>query len=71
MADNPFKLYDENIVHDIIVSTGFILAEYLRKHANPDTDEICGFVEANAEAIINDTIWHLKNMDKYYEKSCD
>ncbi len=71
MTKRPFKLYEENIVHDIIVSTGFIIAEYLRKNPNADSDEICDFVEENADVIIDDTIWHLKNMDKSYEKSAD
>jgi hypothetical protein len=71
MSEKPFKLYDENIVHNIIVSTGFTIAEYLRENPNADEDEICDFIEVNAEAIINDTVWHLKNIDKPYRITTD
>jgi hypothetical protein len=52
-----------------MLSTGLSIVEYMRENASADSDEICDFVEANAEVIINDTIRHLKNMNEYHEKN--
>ncbi len=62
MNHKTCKLFDQNIVHDIIVSAGFIIAEYLRKKPSANADEICSYIEVNAEAIIDDTVWHLKKI---------
>jgi hypothetical protein len=71
MANKRCKLYDENLVHNIMLSTGLSIVEYLRDNANADSDEICDFVEANAEVIISDTIRHLKSLNEYHEKNGD
>jgi hypothetical protein len=71
MANKRCKLYDENLVHNIMLSTGLSIVEYLRENGNADSDEICDFVEANAEVIITDTIRHLKSLNEYHEKSGD
>ncbi len=69
MTNKRCKLYDENLVHNIMLSTGLSIVEYFRGNANADSDEICDFVEANAEVIISDTIRHLKNMNEFHEKT--
>lgn len=62
MASKRCRLYDENLVHNIMLSTGLSVLEYLRENADANSDEICDFVESNAEIIVNDTISHLKGM---------
>jgi hypothetical protein len=60
MASKRCKLYDENLVHNIMLSTGLSVLEYIRENAKADSDEVGDFVTANAEVIITDTIRHLK-----------
>jgi hypothetical protein len=68
MGSKRCRLYDENLVHNIMVSTGLSVLEYLRENTHSDSDEVCDFVEANAETIIGDTIKHLKNMTDLQSK---
>ena len=69
MGSKRCRLYDENLVHNIMMSTGLSVLEYLRENANADSDEICDFVEANAEMIVSDTISHLKSMNDLREQT--
>lgn len=69
MASKRCRLYDENLVHNIMLSTGLSVLEYVRENANVNSDEICDFVESNAEIIVNDTIRHLKGMGNEKEKN--
>lgn len=63
MASKRCRLYDENLVHNIMLSTGLSVLEYVRENTNANSEEICDFVESNAEVIVNDTINHLKAME--------
>jgi hypothetical protein len=63
MSGKHCRLYDENLVHNIIVSSGLSVVEYLKEHGEADTDEICEFLEINANTIIEDTIEQLNNSD--------
>jgi hypothetical protein len=45
-----------------MLSTGLSVLEYVRENNNVNSDEICDFVESNAEIIVNDTISHLKSI---------
>ena len=63
MGSKRCRLYDENLVHNIMLSTGLSVIEYMRENTKVDSDEICDFIESNAETIISDTIRHLKSMD--------
>jgi hypothetical protein len=69
MGSKRCRLYDENLVHNIMLSTGLSVIEYLRENHNADSDEVCDFLETNAEVIINDTIRHLKNINDFPEKN--
>ena len=68
MESNRNRLYDENIVRNIMLSTGLSVVEYLRENTKADSEEIGDFIEANAEEIIDDTIKHLKSMEDFDEK---
>jgi hypothetical protein len=64
MGSKHCRLYDENLVHNIMLSTGLSVLEYLRENKNVDDDDICEFIEMNAETIIEDTIEQLNNEDE-------
>jgi hypothetical protein len=51
-----------------MLSAGLSVMEYLRENSHADSDEICDFIEANAEDIIDDTVRHLKSMNDFPEK---
>jgi|WetSurMetagenome_2_1015567.scaffolds.fasta_scaffold79862_1 hypothetical protein len=71
MGSKRCRLYDENLVHNIMLSTGLSVVEFMRENNGTDSDDVCDFVEANAEVIINDTIRHLKNINDYRGKDED
>jgi hypothetical protein len=56
MPGKHCKLYDENLVRHIMISTGISLYEFLQKKKEPAIDDICEFVEKNADTIIENTI---------------
>jgi len=63
MASKRCRLYDENLVHNIMRSTGLSVLEYLRReNRDANHDEICYFIESHAELIVNDTIDHLSGI---------
>jgi hypothetical protein len=68
MGSKRCRLYDENLVHNIMLSTGLSVVEFMRDNHSADSDEVCDFLESNAEVIINDTIRHLKNINDFREK---
>ncbi|NLD91571.1 MAG: hypothetical protein GX639_02770 [Fibrobacter sp.] len=63
MAGKHCRLYDENLVHNIMISTGMSVLEYIRENKYANTDDICEFVEFNARTIIEDTIEQLNTGD--------
>lgn len=71
MASKHCRLYDENLVHNIMLSTGLSIFEYIREHQNVDSDEICEFIEINAGSIIDDTIDQLNKDDEPPEQNKD
>jgi hypothetical protein len=50
------KLYDENLVRNIMISTGLSIIEYIKQFKNVDAVDICDFIEQNADHIIDNTI---------------
>ena len=56
MKGKSCKLYDENLVRNIMISTGLSIIEYLRQFKDPDAIDICDFIEQNADNIIQNTI---------------
>jgi len=56
MPGKHCKLYDENLVRHIMISTGISLLEYLQRKKEIAVDDICEFVERNADHIIENTI---------------
>jgi hypothetical protein len=68
MGSMHCRLYDENLVHNIIMSTGMTIADFLQNHPTADADDICEYLELHADTIIEDTIEQLNNNDDYPEK---
>ena len=56
MKGKQCKLYDENIVRNIMVSTGMAVYEFMQKNKAPGEEDICEYVEESAADIIAKTI---------------
>lgn len=56
MTGKECKLYDENLVRNIMISTGLSIIEYIKQCKVVDTLDVCDFVEQNAQSIIANTI---------------
>ncbi len=68
MSSKHCRLYDENLVHNIIVSSGLSVYEYLKEHRDANSDEICEFLEVNAGYIIEETIEQINSAEEYPEQ---
>ena len=56
MKGKSCKLYDENLVRNIMISTGLSIVEYIKQFKSVDAIDICDFIDQNADNIIEDTI---------------
>lgn len=65
------RLYDENLVHNIIMSTGIAVIDFLNEHRNADADDVCEYLELHADSIIKETIEQMNNSEEYREKEDD
>jgi hypothetical protein len=63
MGSKHCRLYDENLVHSIIISTGLSVLEYYKNNGEIDIDEICEYLEINANSIIEETIEQLNSRE--------
>jgi hypothetical protein len=61
--DRRYRLYDEHLVRTIMLSAAIAVSEYLRENPGADSDEVCDFIDANAESIMSDTVNHMKSID--------
>ncbi len=57
------RLFDDTVVRNIMISTGVAVLDYLRRRKAADEDEVCDFVESNAEMIIADTIEEMEHSE--------
>jgi archaellum biogenesis ATPase FlaH len=56
MKGKSCRLYDEELVHNIMVSTGLSIVEYIKQFKSVDAIDICEFIENNSDKIIENTI---------------
>ena len=56
MKGKNCKLYDENLVRNIMISTGLSIVEYIKQSKSVDAIDICDYIDRNADLIIEDTI---------------
>lgn len=61
---NHCRLYDENLVRNIMISTAVSILEYVNQNKKISVEDICEFVEFNADDIIDETINNLNNEDE-------
>ena len=59
MKGKHCRLYDEQLVKSIIVSAGLSTFDYINEKGVVDEQDICEFLEINADSIIADTIDEL------------
>jgi hypothetical protein len=50
------RLYDENLMKSIMISAGLSVFDYLNEKKIVDEQDICEYLEVNADSIIADTI---------------
>lgn len=63
------KLYEEKLVKEIMISTALCIQELLLDDPDAAEDEVCDFVEANYNSIIDETI--AAEMDAAKDESSD
>lgn len=71
MMGKHCKLYDETLVRNIMISTGLSAVEFLRQHGEASLDDVCEFIEVNAEDIIETTIEDMNNCESSNEGHAD
>lgn len=57
-----YKLFDENLVKNIMITSGVSLFEFIKTNKDADIKEVCSFIDGNSEMFINETIENMKNM---------
>jgi len=68
MGSMHCRLYDENLVHNIIMSAAMEVVEYLKKHRNADSGDVCEYIESHTDTIIEDTINQLNESEELSAK---
>ena len=71
MGSMHCRLYDENLVHNIILSAGLAVVDFLNEHRHADTEDVCEYLETHADSIIEETIEQLNNNEDFREKDDD
>ncbi|MBD3393852.1 MAG: hypothetical protein GF418_17105 [Chitinivibrionales bacterium] len=71
MEGNHCKLYDENLVRNIMISTGLSILEFMKENRGVNPTDICDFVEMNADTIIWNTIEDMNSSGEYEETEDD
>ncbi len=64
MGKNMCRLYDEQLVRNIMVATGLSILEYVKSRRNASPNDICTFIESRAGTIIDDTINDINAVDE-------
>lgn len=64
MGSKHCRLYDENLVHSIMNSTGLAVFEFLKENTSADDDDLCEFLELHTDSIIDDTIEQLNGAEE-------
>lgn len=63
MKGNMCRLYDEQLVRNIMISTGLTILEHIAQHGAADPKDICSFIEMHADTIIEDTILDMNSLE--------
>jgi len=68
MGSMHCRLYDENLVHNIIMSAGMAVYEFLNENRDADADDVTEYLELHATSIIEDTIQEMNDGEDFSEK---
>jgi hypothetical protein len=71
MEGNHCRLFDENLVRNIMISTGLSIYEYIKGHSSATVPDICDYLELNADTIIWNTIEDMNNASDYPSQDGD
>ncbi|MCX7725550.1 MAG: hypothetical protein N2053_01745 [Chitinispirillaceae bacterium] len=61
------KLYDENLVYNIIMATGNAAFNFLQENNDAELEELYDYLERHADSIIEKTIEQLNGNEKSIE----
>jgi hypothetical protein len=64
MAKKGYKLYDENLVKNIIITTTVSVYEYIKEKPDVDIRELCDHFGDSSKEIIVETINNMQNIEK-------
>jgi len=56
MKGKHCRLYDEQLVKNIMISASLLTLDYVKEKKSVDEEELCEFIEVNADNIIEDTL---------------
>lgn len=71
MASMHCKLYDENLVYNIIMATGNAVFNFLQENSGADLGDLYDYLERHAASIIEKTIEQLNGNEKYSENEME
>lgn len=71
MKGSRCRLFDENLVRSIMVSTGVSMLDYMKDKRIVDAGDICDFLDAHAEEIIENTIEEMSGDENGGEDEID
>lgn len=71
MSSMHCKLYDENLVYNIIMATGNAAFNFLLNNNSAGLEELYDYLERNADSIIEKTIEQLNTNERSIENDED
>jgi hypothetical protein len=63
MEERSCRLFDDEVVRQIMITTGIAVFDYVRQHRFVDEAEINDFIDANADVFIADTLDQMERGD--------
>lgn len=69
MRGSHCRLYDENLVRNIMITTSISIMEFVKKNMSVNSEDVCEYIEYNADDIISETIKNLNHDDPEKEDS--
>lgn len=66
-----YKLFDENLVRNILITSGISLFEFMKKNKQADINEVCNFINDNSDIFIKETIENMKDMEEDFSDEMD
>lgn len=56
------RLYDEQLVKNIMITTGLAALDFLKDKKFVDEEDLCEYIAMNAESIIEDTLEEMNDV---------